>query len=521
MSPAKMKLYSILAYAAASGALVIPGNDAWDSIAVATSQRFEHVSKETHSRLTEAGEASNVLPDVGEVLQEVIGRAQRGLESSVPDAPKSPTDNRLSSDHRSPGQEDSAQLVDGYQDIAGQARTQDWWHGGHHKPDKSVYELIAGSKYTTKLASLIDQYEDLVDLVGLPALMLPQTGLLMQSQLNGTSANFTVFAPTDCAFAKIPKHAPEPSKEFLKDLLTYHISEDFYPAFRLLSHPTIATLLPGNGLSTDPKGTPQRLSYQVGFFAPLTLNYYAKVVAVNIFGTNGVVHGIDSILVPPIKAAEAITFVPTVFSTLELGLRKTGLYSAINDTSNHLGGTLFAPTNSAFAGLGFKANAFLFSECGQKYLKALLKYHVAANQTLYTDEYYPADKSGETTAIPKGKFHVRTLKIVSIKFELTIDQVDLQTLLHGHSLSIDIARFGGLIDFRINGFTGLAAANLVAADGVVHVLSSVLIPPKEVNGRLEAYKGEELTEEELKKRLEPLVNSAASDTSATLHGWEL
>lgn len=49
----------------------------------------------------------------------------------------------------------------------------------HHKPNQTVYELIAGSKYTTKLAKLISEYDDLVE------------------ALNSTKANYTVFAPTD------------------------------------------------------------------------------------------------------------------------------------------------------------------------------------------------------------------------------------------------------------------------------------------------------------------------------------
>ena len=50
-------------------------------------------------------------------------------------------------------------------------------HHGHHghckKPNMTVYELISKSKYTTKLAALINEYEDLVEL------------------LNGTTANYT------------------------------------------------------------------------------------------------------------------------------------------------------------------------------------------------------------------------------------------------------------------------------------------------------------------------------------------
>lgn len=88
-------------------------------------------------------------------------------------------------------------------------------HHGHDKPNMTVYQLIAESKYTTKLAKLINDYPDLVE------------------ALNGTAANYTVFAPTDHAFEKIPEHAPKPSKEELKKILEYHVSSDFYPAGRV------------------------------------------------------------------------------------------------------------------------------------------------------------------------------------------------------------------------------------------------------------------------------------------------
>ena len=132
-------------------------------------------------------------------------------------------------------------------------------HGRHHKSNMTVYQLIAESKYTTKLAKLISEYDDLVQL------------------LNGTAANYTVFAPTDKAFAKIPKHAPKPSKELLKKVLTYHVSSDFYPAGRVLVSHTIPTLLEGEDLG----GEHQRLSTNIGLKG-LTVNFYSRVVAINI-----------------------------------------------------------------------------------------------------------------------------------------------------------------------------------------------------------------------------------------------
>jgi uncharacterized surface protein with fasciclin (FAS1) repeats len=210
------------------------------------------------------------------------------------------------------------------------------------------------------------------------------------------------------------------------------------------------------------------------------------------FGTNGVIHGVDSLLLPPPPALKIIELLPGEFSTLQLGLDKTGLFEAIK-VSHHEGGTLFAPSNWAFQKLGPRINAFLFSKYGEKYLKALLKYHVVANQTLYSDAFYKA-KDAESKAtgevdmegIPKGYFHV-----------------DLPTLLDDKSLSIDVARYGGFISIKINGFGSVSVQDGIAKDGVIHVVSSVLIPPKTPGGA--EYMGEEMSVEEFKDRLIPYV----------------
>ena len=339
----------------------------------------------------------------------------------------------------------------------------------HHplKSNMTVFQLIAKSKYTTKLAKLISEYDDLVEL------------------LNGTTTNFTVFAPTDKAFEKIPKHAPKPSKEFLKDLLTYHVSPDFYPAGKVLVSRTIPTLYTAKAIG----GAPQRLSTQLGFRG-LSVNFYSKVVAVNIFGTNGVIHGIDSILLPPPKAVDILSAFPGQFSTLDLALVKTGLFPLFNNTSTHVGGTFFAPSNFAFKKLGPKINAFLFSKFGEKYLKALVLYHVADNFTLYSDAYYKVDpevfEAPGVEGVPKSRFHT-----------------DLPSGLEGELLSIDVARYGRFITMKINAFTKVAVLDGIAADGVIHVVPNVLIPPK--HPKMDEEVSDELSVEELKERLGPFV----------------
>ncbi|CZR51630.1 related to Fasciclin domain family protein [Phialocephala subalpina] len=331
----------------------------------------------------------------------------------------------------------------------------------HLHPNKTVYELINESKYTTKLAKLINEYPDLVE------------------ALNGTAANYTVFAPTDKAFEKIPDHHKKPSKELIKKVLAYHVSADFYPAGRVLISHTIPTILGEDAIG----GEAQRL--RVGFGIPkgLNINFYSKIVAVNIFGTNGVIHGIDSLLLPPPPATTILSLLPGEFSTLLLGLEKTGLFEALKEAP-HVGGTLFAPSNFAFKKLGPKINAFLFSSYGEKYLKALLKYHVVANQTLYSDAFYRSTDESHEEGIPKGHFHV-----------------DLPTLLDDKSLSIDIARYGGFISIKINGFSSVAVQDGIAKDGVIHVVSSILIPPKTPGAKSEEVE-EEMDLEEFKERLE-------------------
>lgn len=346
-------------------------------------------------------------------------------------------------------------------------------HGKPHhpphgeKPNRTVYELINESKYTTKLAELINEYDDIVKL------------------LNGTKANYTVFAPTDEAFAKIPDHHKKPSKEILKAILSYHVSPDFYPAGRVLHSYTIPTLYEPEKL-----GHAQRLTVRVTLKGP-TINFYSKLVAVNIFGTNGVIHGVDSILVPPPNVAAIIDLLPGEFSTLELGLGKTGLFEKINSTDYpHEGGTFFAPSNFAFKKLGPRINAFLFSQYGLKYLKALLKYHIVVNQTLYSDAFYDSSKDDDESADARPPYF----------------HFDLPTALDDKFLAVDVTRYGPFIAIRINGFSRVTVHDGIASDGVIQVVSDVLIPPKNAaNSEQSFWKGEEMSIDELKERLQPFV----------------
>lgn len=498
-----MKFSHVLPLAAFSTALVLPADEAWSQVAIEDNHRgnsflgeaastkdavlkgfkqhFDQLSSTSKHVYEEvADKAKNSLDAAFAYTEEVATVFETSLDGAAFDANAWLESERDSAfdlfnrhhgpprdgppHHGPPGDDDHPP----HHGPPGKGRPH---HPPHHgKPNLTVYELIAGSKYTTKLAKLINEYPDLV------------------KTLNGTEANYTIFAPTDKAFEKIPEHHKKPSKETIEKILQYHVVPDFYPAGRVLATHTFPTLLKLDSLGEEP--LPQRLARRLGL-GGLTINFYARVVAVDIFGTNGVIHGIDSLLVPPPNVIKIIDLLPSEFSTLELGLGKTGLLETLN-TTDHAGGTFFAPSNFAFQKLGPKINAFLFSTYGQKYLKALLQYHVVPKNTLYSDAYYTAKSGAEN--VPKGYFHV-----------------DLPTMLEDRTLAVDIARYGGYISIKVNAFSRVTVADGIAEDGVIQVVSDVLVPPKKLGppgsaAEAAAYwQGEDMSVEEFVERLEPFV----------------
>ena len=87
-------------------------------------------------------------------------------------------------------------------------------------------------------------------------------------------------------------------------------------------------------------------------------------------------------------------------------------------------------------------------------------------------------------------------------------QIDLPTLLDGRPLSVDIARYGALINIRVNAFTSIIFQDAVVKDGVLQIPSHLLIPPKTVDGP--HLKGGDLTVEEIKQRVGPLLDEKDS-----------
>ena len=135
----------------------------------------------------------------------------------------------------------------------------------------------AASKNIVQTAVGAGQFKTLVSLV-------KQAGLA--STLSGKGP-FTVFAPTDAAFAKVPKatlDALAKDKAKLKSVLLYHVAKGRLTAAKVVKRSSIKTL---NGKSVSVRVRSGK-AYVGG----------ARVVTPDVKASNGVIHVINKVLIP-------------------------------------------------------------------------------------------------------------------------------------------------------------------------------------------------------------------------------
>ncbi len=137
---------------------------------------------------------------------------------------------------------------------------------------KNVVQIAAGSKDHTTLVAAIKAAE-LVDALS-------------------NAGPFTVFAPTNAAFDKLPAGTldgllkPE-KKTDLQDILQYHVSVGVFKAENLQDGQSIGQVNMGNITISKKDGK-------------LMVNGVANIVA-SIPASNGIIHVIDAVLLPPAK----------------------------------------------------------------------------------------------------------------------------------------------------------------------------------------------------------------------------
>jgi uncharacterized surface protein with fasciclin (FAS1) repeats len=136
-----------------------------------------------------------------------------------------------------------------------------------HKPAKNIVQTAVAAGSFKTLVSLVKQ----AGLVG---------------ALSGPGP-LTVFAPTDAAFAKIPKGtlaALAKDKSKLKAVLLYHVVGGKFTAARVVKQKSLTTL-EGGTLSIRTRDSKVDVNR-------------ARVIKANVMASNGVIHVINQVLIP-------------------------------------------------------------------------------------------------------------------------------------------------------------------------------------------------------------------------------
>jgi uncharacterized surface protein with fasciclin (FAS1) repeats len=236
---------------------------------------------------------------------------------------------------------------------------------------------------------------------------------------------YTVFAPTDAAFAKLPAGTVESllkpeNKDRLTAILLYHVVPSEVLAAKVVKLSAADTL---NGQRVAISATSSGVKIDE-----------ANVSATDIKCTNGVIHVIDTVLIPSSKNIVETASATGSFATLLTAAQAAGLVDALQAAGPL---TLFAPTDEAFAKLGPDTIAMLLKPENKQQLADILKYHVVSGR-VYSDQ---AVKGAPLATLQGG-----TLKVTGGK----VPKVEKATIL---------------------------TADVDTANGVIHIIDAVLMPP--------------------------------------------
>ncbi|WP_151173608.1 fasciclin domain-containing protein [Pseudoalteromonas ruthenica] len=259
--------------------------------------------------------------------------------------------------------------------------------------------------------------------------------------LSDESQEFTVFAPTDAAFAALGQATIDTllaNPEVLKEILLQHVvsgSVDSITAFSLNGQQ--AQTVSGNQIDITIDGENDTLKFGD-----------ATVTMTDIQTTNGIIHVLDTVVVGEVQVPAPAQSVVDVavgngnFSTLVAALQTTGLDTTLADLEREF--TVFAPTDAAFEQLDQTTVDALFADA--EALSDLLLYHVLPDATVQSDAAIAVANSEQPM--------------------ITMANGDTATLsLQNDMLYIDNAQ--------------VTTANVAADNGVIHVIDSVLMPPSE------------------------------------------
>jgi len=255
---------------------------------------------------------------------------------------------------------------------------------------------------------------------------------------------FTVFAPTDDAFAALPEGTVESLLEdpegALKDILLYHVLSQVVPAADVVNYEGVQTIEGENIAIAVVDGD-------------VVLNDSAKVVLTDIAASNGIIHVIDAVLLPPsiteaaaeeamaedemmdVKSIAEIASEDGRFTTLVAALDAAGLVDTLAGEGEF---TVFAPVDDAFAALP-EGTVEALLEDPQGALTDVLLYHVV-------EGVVPAE---------------------------TVVTLDSAPTLQGSDIHITVNDDGVFLNDTVK----VLVTDVTASNGIIHVIDGVLLPP--------------------------------------------
>ena len=237
---------------------------------------------------------------------------------------------------------------------------------------------------------------------------------------------FTVFAPTDEAFAKLPAGTVETllkpeNKSQLVSVLTYHVVSGKVAAAQVVKLNAAATV---NGQRVDIKVEDGQVRVD-----------QATVVKADIHCSNGIIHVVDQVLLPSSDNIPATAQKAGTFNTLLAAAKAAGLVEVLSGDKPL---TVFAPTDEAFAKLPEGTVESLLKPENKAKLAAILAFHVVPGRVFASD-------------------------VLSKKEFKTVQGGMLTAAMKNGAATI-------------NGST-IVATDIDASNGVIHVIDRVMLPP--------------------------------------------
>jgi transforming growth factor-beta-induced protein len=257
----------------------------------------------------------------------------------------------------------------------------------------------------------------------------------LNDTLSAESGTLTVFAPTNAAFTKYLNGAAGPTtcSTDLKNTLVYHVLGAKVKSTDLKASQASTSLLASNNLfitKTDAAG--------------VVINGGSKVVAADLESAKGVVHVVDTVLVPDALG--------TIVAALSKRFDHTALVSSVVNANltETLSGTgpftVFAPTNAAFEAIASTTATLSVAQ-----LTKVLTHHVLSSKKISSE-------------IPSGQTDIATVESSTIR----LNKSDAGLYVRGS----DLTQLGS-VDAQAPKVT---EADIVTSNGVIHVISRVLIP---------------------------------------------